>query len=224
MTPIGDDGPTGVAPDVDQPGASSPAGAATDGIGVPPAAPIATLPPLEVSHKGIPLSPRTGEPKRSGALAASQALLYAAAAAAGLGYARYWWVAMHVERFFDSAWVIGWLQPRPGGAGSVWLVIGLAACVAAMVTASSVTAYQAWTGQRFSRRLGIVAMGVSLLGVLFNPLTCLTIPFTAIGLGLLWHPALTRYFDEWERLRANPEPQTTPAAGQVFYGRLPRFE
>lgn len=224
MTTVGDDGPSDVAPDVSQPGASSPAVAAADGIGVPPAAPIATLPPLEVNHKGIPVSPRTGEPRRSGVLAANQGLLYAAAAAAGLGYARYWWIAMHVEHFFVSAWVVGWLQPRPGGAGSVWLVIGLAACVAAMVTAPAMTAYQAWTGQRFSRRLGIVAMGVSLLGVLINPLTFLAIPFTAVGLGLLWHPALTRYFDQWETLRTNPEPHSTPTAGQVFYGRLPRFE
>lgn len=210
MTSTDDDGSAAVVPG--------------EGIGTPPAAPIATLPPLEVTHSGVPLSRKTGEPRRPAVLGVSQGLLYAAANAAGLGYARYWWVAMHVERFFDSAWVVGWLQPRPGGAGSVWLVIGLAACVAAMVTGAAVTAYQSWTGHRFSRRLGIVAVGISVLGVLFNPLTCLAIPFTAAGLGLLWHPAITRYFDQWESLREAPEESPVPAAGEVFYGRLPRFE
>lgn len=203
-------------------GAGDPAG--TEGIGVPPATPIASLPPLPASHRGVPLSPRTGEPNRPGALVATQCLLYASAAAAGLGYAQYWWTAMHVERFFDSAWLIGWLRPRPGGAGSVWLVIGLAACVATMVTATAVSAYQAWTGERFSRRLGVVAMAASLLGVFFNPLACLSIPLTAVGLWLLWRPSVTRYFEQWETLREAPAPKPAPVAGGVLYGRLPRFE
>ncbi|SER77355.1 hypothetical protein SAMN05443377_1102 [Propionibacterium cyclohexanicum] len=198
--------------------------AGTEGLGVAPQTPIATLPPLPASHRGVPLSPRTGEPIRPGALVAVQCLLYAGAGAAAVGYLSYWWVAMHVEQFFDSAWVVGWLRPRPGGAGSVWLVVALAAAVAAMVAAPCVCAYQAWTGYRSARQLGIVALVVSVLGVLFNPVTCLAIPLTALALGLAWHPALTRYFEQWESLRKPPEPLPAPPAGSVVYGRLPRFE
>ncbi|MFT8395248.1 hypothetical protein [Propionibacterium sp.] len=197
---------------------------ASEGIGVPPAMPIATLPPIEPTHRGVRLSPRTGEPRRTGVIVVSQCLLYAAAAAAGAGYAHYWWVAMHVSRFFDSAWVVGWLQPRPGGAASVLLVIGLAACVAAMLSAPFVVAYQAWTGLRATRVFGWTAIGVSLLGILFNPIACLSIPLTATGVGILWQRAAGRYFAQWQRLRTPPEPAPAPEPGDVFYGRLPRFQ
>ncbi|RLP06236.1 hypothetical protein [Propionibacterium australiense] len=209
------------AQDVPAPNPAAPGEA--QGIGRAPAHHVETLPPLEEMHRGVPVSPRTGEPRRTGALVALQCCLYAAAVASGLGYALYWWRAMHVENFDRSAWVVGLLDPRPGSAGSIVLVIVLALLVVVMVGAPAVAAYQAWTGERFAQTLSLVALGVAFLGALFNPLACLAVPLAAVGVALSRSSGVTSYFDAWEALRA-PVHEAEATGRRVFYGRLPRFQ
>lgn len=192
------------------------------GLGKPPATPIASLPPLPPNAAGVPLSPKTGEPVRRRAIVASQALLWASGLVTAIGYSWYWFQAMHKGQFHTASWITGWLAPRPGGMWSILLVCGLTAVVAAMVALPGVVAYQAWTGHRFSRTLGWWAVGASLLGVLFNWWTVMSIPCTLIGVASLWLSSSTTYFDEWERFSA-PKPAPTPPV-DVFYGPLPRFQ
>lgn len=194
-----------------------------DGIGTAPATTIATLPPIDELPGTLTLSEKTGEPKRTRVIVASQVALYGAAGLSGIGYAWYWWHAMHVEMFAQSAWVVGWLNPRPGSAGSVWLVIGLAVAIALMVAAPCVAAYQAWTGWRFARTLTIIASCISLLGALFNPMTLMAIPLCITGLVILRTRAASEYFDQWDAFRS-PAVADSEHSGAVFYGRLPRFE
>lgn len=193
------------------------------GIGLAPDHRVETLPPLEEMHHGVPVSARTGEPHRTGALVALQCCFYAAAGASGLGYALYWWRAMHVAGFDRSAWIVGWLDPRPGGAGSIALVLALAALVVVMVGAPCVAACQAWTGERLARRLSLVALAAACPGALFNPLACAAIPLAAAGAVLARARGMTDYLDAWEALRA-PAPRSEDTGGPVFYGRLPRFQ
>lgn len=193
------------------------------GIGTAPGHRVETIPPLEETHRGVPVSPRTGEPRRAGALVGLQCLLHGAAAVSGLGYALYWWQAMHVSGFNRSAWIVGWLDPRPGGAGSIALVLTLAVLVIPMVGAPCVAAYQAWTGARSAQRLSLVALVVSLLGLLLNPLACLAIPLCGAGAALVRAQAVTGFFDAWEALRT-PPPRSAGPDRAVFYGRLPRFQ
>jgi len=205
------------------PAADPPGPGEWQGIGQAPAHRVETLPPLEEMHHGVPVSPRTGEPRRTGPLVALQCFLYAAATASGLGYALYWWRAMHVENFDRSAWIIGLLDPRPGSAGSIVLVIVLALLVIVMIGAPSVAAYQAWTGERFAQKLALVALGVAFLGALLNPLACAAVPLAAAGAALSRTSGVTSYFDAWEALRA-PVRETETTGRNVFYGRLPRFQ
>ncbi len=192
------------------------------GFGTPPATVIETLPPIPLQSAGVELSPRTGEPVRRASVFVAQAALWAAAAVAVVGYAIYWFEAMHRGQFNTASWITGWLDPRPGGLWSILLVVALAAVVAAMFALPCVTAYQAWCGRRYSRVLGWWALGVSVLGVLFNFVSLAAIPLTVIGVVALWLKPTEAYFDDWERL--NP-PETAPELPtDVYYGPLPRFQ
>ena len=184
---------------------------------------IATLPPIEEVRGDIPRSPRTGEPKRPLVLAIAAVTLYLAAAALAVAYGLRWWEAAHPETYPTSARLLEWVEPEPGRWLSLTLEGVLAAALVLAAGAAAVVGFQAWNGWRWSRWASLVAL------VLVGAFTAITTNWAFIGAGLavvgvalLFLPPVTRYFREWDEVRAaQPTPYRRPS--QIFYGRLPRF-
>lgn len=184
---------------------------------------IATLPPIEELRRDVPRSPRTGEPRRPVVLGVAAVLLYLAAAACLAVYGWHWWLAAHPETYHTSAWLIEWTSPDPGKWLSLTLEGALAAAVALASGAAGIAGFQAWSGRRWSRWAGLVA--VALVGG-FTALTSwwglAAAGLAVVGAGLLFLPPVTRYFEQWAQVRAE-QPLEYRRPERIFYGRLPRF-
>lgn len=184
---------------------------------------IATLPPIEELRDDVPLSRRTGEPRRPVVLGVAAGLLYLAVVGAGVTYALHWWLAADPERYHRSAHLVEWLTPKAGTWQSLLIEGGLAAAVLVAAGAAGVVGFQAWNGWRWARWAGLIA--VALMGG-FAALThwwaYLPLGLTAVGAALLFLPPVSRYFREWAKVRSErPVPYRRPE--RIFYGRLPRF-
>lgn len=184
---------------------------------------IATLPPLEELQGGVPLSRRTGEPRRPVVLALASVLLYLAVASAVGAYAWHWWMAAHPASYANSAWLIAWTDPAPGTWLSLTLEVALAAALALAAGAAGIAGFQAWNGWRWARWAGLVA--AALMGgfmAITHWYAAVPVGLTALGAGLLFLPPVTRYFRHWTQVRATrPAPYRRP--GEIHYGRLARF-
>lgn len=184
---------------------------------------IATLPPIEELHPGVALSPRTGEPRRPGVLLTASILMYLAVAGVAVAYSHHWWEAVHPDRYPASALLIVWVQPDPGKWLSLTLEGVLAAAAVLAAGAAGVAGFQAWNGWRWSRWAAVAA--VALTGgfvAITSHWAWVGFALTTLGAGLLFLPPITRYFEDWERVRAEqPHPYRRP--DRIFYGRLPRF-
>lgn len=184
---------------------------------------IATLPPIEEVRGDIPRSPRTGEPRRPAVLLIAAVAAYLAAAAFAVTYGLHWWRAAHPDTYPTSARLVEWVAPEPGKWLSLTLEGVLAAALVLAAGSVAVAAFQAWNGWRWSRWAGLVALAFA------GAFTAITTNWAFIGLGLavvamalLFLPPVTRYFREWEAVRAEqPTPYRRPA--RIYYGRLPRF-
>lgn len=202
-------------------GAEASSGPGSAGLGIPPRKPLQSFPPITPHVGSVVVSPKTGEPVRCQSIVVTQVAFWLSAAFATIGYGSYWFQAMHRGQFHTASWVTGWLHPRPGGFWSIMLVCGLAAVLAAMFAAPCITAYQAWTGHRFSRLLAVGSIIISLLGMLFNWWAIAAIPCALTGAILLYLPQSANYFTQWDTVRTLPP--APEASRQVQYGRLERF-
>lgn len=184
---------------------------------------IATLPPIEESRVEVPLSERTGEPRRPAVVVASVLLLYAAAVALAVVYALHWWDAAHPGTYPESARLIAWVSPEPGRWLSLLLEGGFAAAVVLAAGACGVAAYQAWAGVPVSRWAGVSAVALSLgFAIITDNRAFAGFALAGLGAGLLFLSPVTRYLNQWARLRREDRhPYRRPPA--IFYGRLPRF-
>jgi len=182
---------------------------------------IETLPPLNPAHE-TNLSPRTAEPRRVPLLVVGVTLLDLAAAASAVALAKAWWDAIHMSSFAHAVHLFELTHPRAGSWQSIVLAIVMCAIGAAMVTAPAVAAYNAWWGRRWSRVAGLLALAVSGLCRLMNPLAWIALPLTALGASALWLRPATRSFAAWERFRELPPP-ARPSDTPVIYGRLQRY-
>ncbi|WP_296138526.1 hypothetical protein [uncultured Tessaracoccus sp.] len=184
---------------------------------------IATLPPVEELRDDVPLSPRTGEPRRPGVLVVVGVLSYVAIAAIAFAYGWHWYRAAHRETYAISSHLVQWLEPEPGKLLSLVLEF-VHACLAGLAgAAAGVVGFQAWNGHRWARAAAPVALtltGLVAAGTNLHALTALALQLVATV--LLFLPPVSRYLDEWERVRTHqPTHHRRPAT--VFYGRLPRF-
>lgn len=182
---------------------------------------IATLPPIEEIRGGVPLSPRTGEPKRPVVIWVAAVASYLAVAALAFAYGWHWYRAVYPETYAGSARIIGWLDPEPGKWQSLAIEGGLAAALVLAAGAVGVAGFQAWNGWAWSRWAGLVAVALA------GGFTAIVSDWGYIGLGLAAVAAALiflagTYFKHWREVRAErPEPYRRPA--WIFYGRLPRF-
>ncbi len=166
------------------------------------------------------LDPRTGEPRRPGVIWAATALFYAGIGAVTAGLLLAFWQS--IDTFETAAWLNGVWPTEPGSGWRVPIVTALFLVTVLIGYASIVAGYYAWLGYAWTRWAGLVAVAVSLLALLMNPLAIAGIPLVAAGAALLWTPASRRFFGQWTALR-HPEPTYPTVVDEVYYGPLPRY-
>lgn len=184
---------------------------------------IATLPPIEELNDEVPLSPRTGQPRRPAVLLVAAVLSYLAASALALSYAIHWWDAVHPDTYPTSARLIEWVDPDPGKWLSLTLEVVLAAAAVVAAGATAVAGFQAWNGWRWARWAGPVAVAlVGAFALVVNNWALVGVGLAAVSAALVFLPPVSRYLGQWDRVRSEqPERYRRPA--WIFYGRLPRF-
>lgn len=183
---------------------------------------IGVLPPAAAGISTYPVSPRTGEPSRPVLLGVAVGLLVAGAVVAAVGLVKVLWDAATVTGYHTAARVLEWTKPNPVSFLTIVMVLTVGAIGAAVVTAASTIAYNAWNGRSWTRIGGLVAVAVSLLTILLNPLAMVAMAPVAMGAGLLWLPQIGGYFAVWRAIRVAPQIRRGWAEN-VVYGTLPRY-
>jgi len=194
----------------------------TGGLGIPTPEPITSLPPLEDTFHGVPVSRNTGQPRRHPLMIVANAFLYGAAAAGAVSYASCWWYAIHMATFANSSRAVQLMDPRPGSLKSIIAVVMMTVAALVVVAAPAITAFNSWNGHRWSRRSVIASFVLSFLGYFLNKIAWVGPPLIAIGAVFLWLPAVGEYFHRWEQFRTPDKPLAEPM-GDVVYGPLPRY-
>lgn len=184
---------------------------------------IATLPPIEELRDDVPLSPRTGEPRRPAVLVVASIVLYVAVAAVAWSYGWHWWRAAHPESYLASAHLTGWVEPEPGKWFSLFLEFVYAGLAGLAGGAAGVVGFQAWNGRGWARVGALVAAGLAgLVALLINLYGLIALGLVLVGGALLFLPPVSGYFEQWRRVRSH-EPERYSRPGTIYYGRLPRF-
>ena len=193
------------------------------GIGRPLETPILTLPPIAATSSEVPLSTATGQPRRHPVMILANVFFYLGATISVVAMAVFWWLAIHMETFIQSAQMITRLDPRPGSKESIFAVIAIMPMNTAVVAALCIAAFQSWNGHRWSRIAGIVSVLLSCTAYFLHPLAWYAVPFALVGTIILWLPPVGRYFNNWDAFRKAPA-QEAPRIGQIHYGPLVRFK
>ncbi|MGV8849348.1 MAG: hypothetical protein ACOH16_07360 [Propionibacteriaceae bacterium] len=183
---------------------------------------IGVLRPAPVGVAGHPVSARTGEPSRPVLLGLAVGLLVAGGVVSSAGLVKVLWDCATVTGFHTAARVLEWTKPNPVSFLTIVMVLTIGAIGAAVATAAGTIAYNAWHGRGWTRIGGLVALAISALTILLNPLAMVAIIPIAIGAGLLWLPQVGRYFAVWRAIRTSPLIRRGWAEN-VVYGTLPRY-
>lgn len=210
-------------------------GPQTHPVDHPAAQEIATLPPAPVAPPHVaPVHPRTGSPRRPWSIWLAAVLLFAAAIVTTVALGFIWWDMASpwqettggqytkTDRFASAAWLAGAFTAPQGSWVRVALAIAVTAIVFLIAAVSTVVAYYAFAGYRWTRIGGLVAIAVSLMSLTLTPLAWAAIGCAAVGASALWLPATRRFFDSWLRLR-HPEASFSAPVDQVLYGPVRRF-
>ncbi|MBK8463847.1 MAG: hypothetical protein IPL36_12750 [Nigerium sp.] len=167
------------------------------------------------------IDPRTGEPRRPAAVWAASVLLHAGVGLVMAGLLQAFWLS--IATFEQAAWLNGVVPTEPGALLRVLMATALFAIAMLIAVASVVAGHYAWHGYGWTPRAGLIAVGVSLMALMINPLASWGIAPIAAGAGLLWLPASGVFFARWHTRR---HPVPAPASGgpaDVYYGPLPRY-
>jgi hypothetical protein len=183
---------------------------------------IDVLPPVTPTVGAYPVSARTGEPQRPALLGVSVGLLIAGAVISSIGLVAVLWKAATVTGYHTAARVLEWTKPNPVSFLTIVMVITIGAIGALVATSACVIAYNAWNGRRWARVGGLVAVAISGLTFLLNPLAMWAMVPVAVGAGLLWLPQVGRYLAAWGVIRQAPTVRGGWASN-VTYGILPRY-
>ena len=198
-------------------------GAGEDHLGDPGAhQAISVLAPYRPAVGAYPVSPRTGEPQRPVVLGVASGLLVAGAVVSSVGLVTVLWDAATVTGYHTAARVLEWTKPDPVSFLTIVMVLTIGAIGALVATAATTIAYNAWNGRRWARIGGIVAVAISGLTILLNPLAMVAMAPIALGAALLWLPEIGRYLAAWGIIRTAPA-MRPGWAENVRYGILPRY-
>jgi hypothetical protein len=183
---------------------------------------IAVLAPYRPAVGTYPVSPRTGEPTRPVVLGIAVALFVAGAVLSSVGLVKVLWDAATVTGYHSAARVLEWTKPEPVSFLTIVMVLTIGAIGALVATACGTIAYNAWHGRRWARIGGVVAVAISGLTYLLNPLATVSIVPVVVAAALLWLPDVARYFEAWGTIRTAPMLRRGWAEN-VRYGIQPRY-
>lgn len=188
----------------------------------------------------VPISPRTGEPTRVWTIWTAAAASYLSAAVVGVATLVIYWNAAvtgalvldessgewtyHYDdsRFGQASWLMGQFDTEPGSAERVLLAVAVTVIALLISAACAITGYYAYDGRRWTRWSGLIALALSAMTLMLNPLAWAAIGLAAIAAVALWLPPSARYFATWQAVRHH-EPLFSPPPEQVLYGPLPKY-
>ena len=180
------------------------------------------------------LSERSGKPVRPWTIWVSATLLFGAATAVSVGLLMAMWTMASPfqqvgpnewtkdDRFNQATWLTSWFPSEPATGWRVFFAIVICAIAVLAAAAASMVGYYAFAGYRWTRFGVFVALGVSLLSLLLNPIAAISIGLVALAAIPLWLPASKRFFARWQLVR-HPQIAYSEPIENVFYGPLPRY-
>lgn len=181
-----------------------------------------------------PLNERSGQPVRPWTIWVSAVLLFGAATAVTIGLLMAMWTMASPfqqvgpnewtkdDRFNQATWLTSWFPSEPATGWRVFFAILCCAIAVLVAAAASMVGYYAFAGHGWTRFGVLVALGVSLLSLLLNPVAAISIGLVALAAIPLWLPASKRFFARWQVVR-HPQIAYSEPIENVFYGPLPRY-
>lgn len=183
-------------------------------------APIATAAPPPPLVVGVPINPRTGEPRRPVVIVVATVLCWLAVAITAASVLWVYWDA--ISRFAEASWLMGQFVTEPGSLGRVLLAVAVTVIAIIIGTANAIVGYYAFTGYRWTRIAGLISAVLTCGTLVLNQLGWYAIPAAVIGAVLLWLPPAKKFFIAWTA-RRHPQEVFAPPTVDVVYGPLPRY-
>jgi hypothetical protein len=183
-------------------------------------APIATVAPPPPLVVGVPINPRTGEPRRPVVIVLATVLCWLAVAVTAASVLWVYWDA--VSRFAQASWLMGQFVTEPGSLGRVLLAVAVTVVAIIIGTANAIVGYYAFTGYRWTRIAGLISAALTCGALVLNELGWYAIPAAVLGAALLWLPPAKKFFIAWTA-RRHPQQVFAPPTVDVVYGPLPRY-
>lgn len=183
-------------------------------------APIATVVPPPPLVVGVPINPRTGEPRRPVLIVVATVLCWLAVAITAGSLLWVYWDA--ISRFPLASWLMGQFVTEPGSLERVLLAVSVTVVAVIIGTANAIVGYYAFTGYRWTRIAGLISAALTFGALVLNQLGWYAIPAAVVGAGLLWLPPAKAFFTAWTA-RRHPQQVFAPPTVDVVYGPLPRY-
>lgn len=184
-------------------------------------APIATVAAPPQLVVGMPIDPRTGEPRRPVVIVLATVLCWLAVAITAASVLWVYWDA--ISRFAQASWLMGQFVTEPGSLERVLLAVAVTAVAIIIGTANAIVGYYAFTGYRWTRIAGLISAALTCGALVLNQLGWYAIPAAVLGAALLWLPPAKRFFIAWTA-RRHPQQVFAPPTVDVVYGPLPRYQ
>lgn len=202
---------------------------------------IATWAPPDASAgKAVPISRRTGEPVRVWTIWIASVASYLAVAVLAVALVMVYWQAAVIgsltfdegtgewryqfdsSKFKTASWLMAQFETEPGSLGRVLLAVAVTAIALLIAVACALTGYYAYDGRRWTRWSGLIALALSAMALMLNPVAAAAIGLAALAAAALWLPASKRYFEAW-RAHRHHEPVFSEPPDHIEYGPLPRY-
>ncbi|MGC4154350.1 MAG: hypothetical protein QM628_14915 [Propionicimonas sp.] len=192
------------------------------------------------ANRSVPLSPRTGEPTRVWTVWVVSVASYLAIAVLAVALLMVYWRAAVIgsltfdeatgewtyqfdaSQFTQASWLMAQFETEPGSLGRVLLAVAVTLIVLLIGIACAITGYYAYDGRAWTRWSALIALALSAMALMLNPLATAAIGLAAIAAGAVWLPSSRRYFAAWQAARHH-EPVFSEPPEQIHYGPLPRY-
>jgi hypothetical protein len=203
-----------------EPSGLEPSGLEPSALELPAPAPIATVAPPPPLVVGVPIDPRTGEPRRPVAIILATVGCWLAVAITAASLLWVYWDA--ISQFSRASWLMAQFVTEPGSLERVLLAVAVTVVAIIIGTMNAIVGYYALTGYRWTRIAGLISATLTFGALVLNQLGWYAIPAAVVGAGLLWLPPSKKFFTAWTA-RRHPEQVFAPPTVDVVYGPLPRY-
>lgn len=188
----------------------------------------------------VPMSRRTGEPTRVWTIWVASVASYAAIAVLAAALMMIYWRAAVIgsltfdeatnewtyqfdaSQFTQASWLMAQFETEPGSLERVLLSVAVTVIVLLIGIACGITGYYAYDGRRWTRWSALIALVLSAMALMLNPVATVAIGLAALTAAAVWLPPSSRYFAAWKAARHH-EPVFSEPPEQIHYGPLPRY-